>query len=163
MYKCILALVFILSSTATHAAAPASDDAQIRAQIDGWLEAWNREDAEAVASYYSEDADWTHAHGGVRSGKTEIYAQYKKVFSAALPDGVKRALSFDIITIRMITDGVAVVDGEYEYSGLLAAPDLKGKGRQTLVMKKQDGVWLRAAQRNWIPMTRECLELMAER
>lgn len=140
-----------------------SAEAEIRAQFAGWLAAWENHDADAVASYYDDDADWTHAHGLTRHGRDAIHKRYTEVFSMSLPDGVEQTLSLEIIAVRMITDDVAIVDAQYEFSGLKAAPTLVGTGRTAVVMVKRDGTWLRSAQRNFIPITPECLELCGEK
>lgn len=136
-----------------------ADEAQIRAQVSGWSDAWNRDDAMAIALYYDVDADRTFAHGDRRQGRTEIHRLYEEAFSQAPPEGVERTLKIHDLTIRFITDDVAVVDYGFRATGIPILPNVEVDNRSTLVMVKRGGQWLRAAQRNWVPFepTAECI------
>lgn len=165
MHKLIsLASVVVLLSTliapaASLAQEPTSDELDIRRQIEGWEAAWNQGDARVIADFYNEDADRTYAHGITRSGKSQIYDLYQEVFSADLPESVEQKLSLQILSVRLLTGDVAVVDYAYHATGIPIAPYLTVDGRSTVVMVKRDGTWLRSVQRNWIPTTSECMKL----
>jgi uncharacterized protein (TIGR02246 family) len=165
MHKLIpLASLVVLLSTltipaASLAQAPASDEVIIRKQIEEWEAAWNQGDARAIADLYDEDADRTYAHGITRSGKSQIHDLYREAFSADLPDDVEQRLSLEILSVRLLTGDVAVVDYAYHATGIPIAPYLTVDGRSTVVMVKRDGTWLRSAQRNWIPTTPACMKL----
>lgn len=165
MHKLIfLASVVVLLSTfiapaASLAQEPADDELDIRRQIERWEAAWNQGGARAIADFYDEDADRTYAHGITRSGKSQIYDLYQEVFSADLPEDVEQKLSLEILSVRLLTGDVAVVDYAYHTTGIPIAPYLTVDGRSTVVMVKRDGKWLRSVQRNWIPTNPECMKL----
>lgn len=155
----VVLLTVLTAPAASLAQEPASDELDIRRQIEGWEAAWNQEDARAVADYYDEAADRTYAHGITRSGKSQIYDLYQEAFSADLPEDVEQKLSLEILSVRLLTGDVAVVDYAYHTTGIPIAPYLTVDGRTTVVMVKRDGIWLRSVQRNWIPTTPECMRL----
>lgn len=132
------------------------DEAQIRAQIQGYVDAFNRGDADALASYVDVNGTRINASGRILDGKSAIQSHYLEVFSNPPPRGVRRHLSYDDVTVRFITNDVAVVDARYEASGVGPDPTLVGRGRNTVVMVKRDGKWLRAAHRNHLSITTEC-------
>lgn len=52
----------------------------------------------------------------------------------------------------------AVVDVAYEVSGIRAEVDFPVHGRNTVVMIKRDGRWMRAARRNSLKVSSGCLK-----
>jgi len=136
-----------------------SDELAIRKEIKSWEAAWNEGDARVIAELYDEDADRTYAHGVTRSGKSQIHDLYQEAFSADLPEDVEQTLSLEIISIRLLTTDIAVVDYAYSATGIPIAPYLTVEGRSTVVMINRDGRWLRMVQRNWIPTTPDCMRL----
>jgi len=155
----VMLLSVLLAPAASLAQESASDELDIRRQIEGWEAAWNQGDARAIADFYDEDADRTYAHGITRFGKSQIYDLYQEAFSADLPEDVEQKLSLEILSVRLLTGDVAVVDYAYHTTGIPIAPYLTVDGRSTVVMVKRDGRWLRSVQRNWIPTTPECMKL----
>jgi len=149
----------LLVPAASFAQEPSPDELDIRRQIEKWESAWNQGDARAIAELYDEDADRTYAHGITRSGKSQIHDLYQEAFSTDLPADVEQKLSLEILSVRLLTGDVAVVDYAYHTTGIPIAPYLTVDGRSTVVMVKRDGTWLRSVQRNWIPTTPECMKL----
>ncbi len=153
-----LLVIFALAACATTATAQGSqqDEAQIRAQIQGYVDAFNRGDADFLASYVDANGTRINAAGRVLTGTGEIHSHYREAFSRALPPGVRRKLSYEDITVGFITNDVAIVDARYEVIGVGPYPALTGRGRNSVVMVKRDGEWLRAAHRNHLTVTAEC-------
>jgi len=161
--RVVLLLFALLAPAASLAQEPASDDLDIRRQIEGWEIAWNNGDARAIADFYDEDADRTYAHGITRTGKSQIHDLYQEAFSAELPEDVEQKLSLQILSVRLLTSDVAVVDYAYHTTGIPIAPYLAVDGRSTVVMVKRDSKWLRSVQRNWIPTTPGCMTLCQQK
>lgn len=149
-------VALIASPTLASAQGSESDEAKIRSQIEGYVDAFNRGDADALASYVDANGTRINASGRIFNGRSEIHSHYREVFSVAPPRGVRRHLSYDDINVRFITDDVAIVDARYEASGVGPDPTLVGRGRNTVVMVKRNGEWLRAAHRNHLSITGEC-------
>ncbi|HUF53064.1 MAG TPA: SgcJ/EcaC family oxidoreductase, partial [Dehalococcoidia bacterium] len=55
------------------------DDAEIRAEIEGYRSAWNAGDADGLASYYFEDGDRSNNRGDVFRGRAAIRDHYRTV------------------------------------------------------------------------------------
>jgi uncharacterized protein (TIGR02246 family) len=153
----VLSLLVLASSPAVGRAQDSADEeARIRKQLGGWVEAWNRRDANAVAAFYTEDAIRMFPHGTVETGRASISRVYQKAFTAPLPAGVEQTLTASVRSIRLLRPDVAVVDYEYRATGLPMLPELAVTGRTTLVLLKEGGKWLRSVQSNWIPTTPGC-------
>ncbi|MDA2929649.1 SgcJ/EcaC family oxidoreductase [Acidobacteria bacterium AH-259-O06] len=63
--------------------------------INGYLDAWNREDAELVASFCDEDCDRINARGQVFRGRSAIYELYRRFFA---DPNIERRLTYEIIS-----------------------------------------------------------------
>ena len=136
----------------------ADDEAAIRAEIDGYLSAWNAGDADALASYYLEDGDRTNNSGDIFVGREAIRDHYKNVFSAPPSLGIERKLVYHNVAVRILSFDAAVVDIAYEVNGIRDEVDFPVFGRNTVVMIKHDGRWMRAAHRNSLRISASCLK-----
>jgi len=149
-------LALVSSPVVGRAQGSADEEARIRTQLAGWVEAWNRGDAEAVAAFYTQDAIRMFPHGTVETGRDSISGVYQRAFMAPLPAGVEQTLTTSVRSIRLLRPDVAIVDYEYRATGLPMLPELAVTGRTTLVLLKEGGTWLRSVQSNWIPTTPGC-------
>ena len=144
------------------AGTPPSDETQIRAEIQGYLEAWNSGNAERLASFYMEDGDRANNRGDIFRGRSAILAHYERVFASPPPPGVERLLVYHQVDVRMVSAEAAVVDVRYEVAGLNAEVDRSVRGRNTVFMIERDGRWMRAAHRNSLPISPACLRVCTE-
>lgn len=160
MTRSLLVALLVGLPAAAPAQDRAADEAKIRAQLSGWEAAWNRGDAAAIAAFYDVDADRTFAHGITIRSRESILGMYRDAFAQELPDGVERTLRVHDVAIRFITDDVAVVDYGFIATGIPILPRARVDNQATVVMVMRNGVWLRAAQRNWVPFepTAECVQ-----
>ena len=101
------------------------NESQIRAAVDGYLEAINRGDASAAADYWSETGQIVSADGSRLEGKTAIAQDLESSFAG----DQRRHVSVADVSIRFLTptvateEGVARVisaDGESSFSNYLA-------------------------------------------
>ena len=143
--------LLLLSASLTAAETPAEDEAAVRRQIQGYLDAWNRGDADALASFVDDQGDRISARAVVLSGREGIRRHYARVFGSPAPEGHKRALTYHDIAVRVVSANSAVVDAKYEVRGVGPDPTLVVRGWSSVFMVKRDGVWLRAAHRNFGP------------
>lgn len=157
LVTCLVALVLV--STAVNAS---DDEAAIRAEIDSYRAASNALDADLLASFYLEDSDRTNNSGDLFRGREAIRDHYRKRFSQPPAPGVERELIYHDVRVRQLSADAAVVDIDYEVTGIRAAVSFPVRGRKTVVMIKTDGRWLRAAHRNSLSISQECLALCTE-
>lgn len=122
-------------------------EAVIRKQFAAFTEAWNRHDANAMASFYALDADHVEPDLRMVRGRDQIEelfaAEHKTVFRDS-----KATLSID--SVWFVTENVALVDGAYEVVGV-KGPDGKelppGKGHLTgLLLRERDRWWVVASR-----------------
>jgi uncharacterized protein (TIGR02246 family) len=113
------------------------DEEDIYRENDSFLEAWNKADAQAAASFFTEDGMRVGAMGDIQHGREEIAAAYDKLLHQGMP-GAKAKTEKG--TIRMLTPELAVWQGGLEIEKPDGSPPLKGHVMQ--VMKKVQGRWL---------------------
>lgn len=160
-----LLVVAVLACVAVTAAAqtpPAKSDAgrlksdvvneeAIRKEYAAFTAAWNKHDAKAMAAMWVEDGDHVEPDGHVAKGRTEI----EKLFAVQHNSVMKNTkLTLTIDSVWFVTANVALVDGTYEVSGIVA-PDGKEiptrKGRLSSIFLQERGRWWIAASRLMIP------------
>jgi len=103
-FGCFLALSIC---GALHAADSKSDEAAILAKVNSYVAAYNRGDAQAVASHWSDTGEWVSPAGEKFTGKEEIAAALKSLF--AENKGV--TIEVQNPAVRMVTGEVAVEEG----------------------------------------------------
>lgn len=124
---------------------------QVVEAIEGYRSAWNSFDAARLVSFCDEDYDRIDARGNIYRGRDEILRHYTRVFASSPPEGVERKLTYDLISVRIVAPGTAVVDARYRVRGVGPRPRIPVEGMNTVVLIKKDGRWLRVAHRQRIP------------
>jgi len=109
----------------------------IYSENDLFLAAWNRGDAKAAASFFTEDGVRVGAMGDIEHGRQEIETAYDNLMHKAMP-GAKAKIEKG--TIRMLSDELAVWQGGLDIEKPDRSPSMKGYVIQ--VMKKVRGRWL---------------------
>jgi uncharacterized protein (TIGR02246 family) len=106
--KAVLIPACILLAFCCHSALQA-DEASLRRTLSEFVDVFNQQNAEKVASFWTENATHTDRETGERTeGRREIQADFAKVF--AENSRMKLAASAD--RIRLITPDVARVEGQ---------------------------------------------------
>ena len=113
------------------------DEEDIYKENDKFLEAWNQGNANAAASFFTEDGVRVGAMGDIEHGREEIAKAYDNLIHKTMP-GAKGKTEKG--TIRMLTPELAVWQGGLEIQKPDGSPSLKGYVVQ--VMKKVQGRWL---------------------
>lgn len=120
--------------------------------MEAYLEAWNRFDAQALASLCRADCDRIDARGNIYRGRDAILDHYTRVFADPPPEGIVRSLTYEIFSVRIVSPGVAIVDARYTLRSPPPMPEAAPiHGMNTVVLVKTDGRWLRVAHRQRIP------------
>ncbi|MBV8812120.1 MAG: SgcJ/EcaC family oxidoreductase [Acidobacteriaceae bacterium] len=137
---CILSgLQLIAQDNAQH-----NDQAAIRKVVSTYLSAREHDNAQELASLFTDDADQLVSSGEWRRGRAAIV---KGTLASSARTGGTRSITLD--SIRFITPLVAIADGRYELTGLAG-----GTSRNmwtTFVVTKTAGGWRIAAIRNMLP------------
>jgi uncharacterized protein (TIGR02246 family) len=140
--RALAAAVLLVGASA--GAAPASDEAAVRAHFASFSEAWIRGDAKSVADGYAEDADLVRPGEPRVEGRAAIEAFYARMFAGPLK-GVAKAMKVD--HVRFVSPEVAVVDSSYTLDRDL--PPLHARGASVTVLAKRAGGWTTVVSRSY--------------
>ncbi len=144
----LLLLAFSLLSAGTIRAAGATDDeAAIRALEVQQQEAWNRHDAKAYASLFSEDGDCVNVVGWWWKGRAEIEKKLADAYVYVFNESV---FKLGDVTVRFLEANTAIVHVRWTMTGARTPQGIPvpQQGIQTQVVQKQAGKWLIAAFQN---------------
>lgn len=102
---------------------------------EGFIAAYNKGDAKAVATFWSEDATYIDQAGHEYKGRRAIEKLYEKVFAAS--KGAK--LAIHLTASKMVSPEVILNEGFTEVTPADGGPPLTA--RFSAVLVKKDGVW----------------------
>ena len=123
-----------------------ADETAIRAIVQKYMDARESQDARAVESLFTADADQLVSSGEWRKGRGEVV---KGTLASTRNSGGKRTIT--LTSIRFVTPGVAVADGRYELAGQ-AGGETRKMWTSFVLARGSDG-WRIAAIRNMLPAT----------
>ena len=143
----ILVAAIVLFSSRMFAADQSGDEAAIRALEARQPEAWNKHDAKAYASLFTENGDCVNIVGWWWKGRVEIE---KKLTDAYVYVFKESTLTITNMDIRFLTADTAVAHVHWTMTGARTPAGLPvpQQGIQTHILQKQNGEWLIAAFQN---------------
>jgi uncharacterized protein (TIGR02246 family) len=136
----------ILLAAASSSAAPATAPA-VEVLQRGYVEAWDRADAAAIAAYFAPDGDFTNPTGFHARGRADIAAFYAQAFAAGYA-GSRGGLK--LLRTRIVAPGVMLVDGEWSIRGARTPQGGERPGQHglaTAVLVRTGEAWPIAALR----------------
>jgi uncharacterized protein (TIGR02246 family) len=135
----VLSIAVVFASTLFAHAEPAKsahakDEAEIRASIESYLQAYNKGDAQAVASLWSEEGEWVSPAGARIQGRKAIATELEQVFKAS------PGLSIELTnpSIRFITNDVAMEEGSVK---VMRSGEVTSEATYIAVHVRRDGKW----------------------
>ena len=137
-------LLFVILLSLPLPAQPAADDDAIRGVVKTYIDARDRDDAKAVASLFTADADQLVSSGEWRKGRDAVV---RGTLASSRNTGGQRTITVE--SVRFLSNDVALADGRYELTGLAGGADRK-MWTTLLVTRTSDG-WRIAAIRNMLP------------
>jgi uncharacterized protein (TIGR02246 family) len=157
----VAGLVCIAMTAGAQPPAPKSDAGRLKSDVINedairklytqFVAAWNKHDAKAMAAMWVEDGDDVEPDATVAKGRHEIEKLFTLEHSSVMK---KTKLTLNIDTVWFMATNVALVDGTYELSGVVA-PDGKElpprKGRLSSILLQERDNWWIAASRLMIP------------
>ena len=128
------------------AAAAASDDAAtIRATANKFVDAFNRQDAKALAALWTEDGEYLDDAGRRFAGREAIEAYYADQFETGGPAKIRIMID----SVRLLSPDTAIEDGRAVLEP--APPGPPGVSKYAVVHVKVDGTWLMGSVRDaWV-------------
>jgi uncharacterized protein (TIGR02246 family) len=111
------------------------DQAAIQKNAEGFVEAFHKGDAKALAAFWATDGDYTDQTGRHLHGRDAIEKAFAKLFA----DNKGLKVGIDSHALRFLTPDVAIEDGVSS----VFAPDggPPSRARYTIVHVKKDGQW----------------------
>ena len=145
--KSFLVFSFVAVTAPAFAADQSADEAAIRALEARQPEAWNKHDAKAYASLFTENGDIVNVVGWWWKGRAEIE---KKLTDAYVYVFKESTLTITNVDIRFLTADVAIAHVQWTMTGARTPSGIPTpqQGIQTHVLQKQNGQWLIAAFQN---------------
>jgi uncharacterized protein (TIGR02246 family) len=145
--KLLFALLGLFVVANLSAANQTDDEAAIRALEARQPEAWNKHDAKAYASLFTENGDCVNIVGWWWKGRAEIE---QKLTAAYIYVFKESTLTITNVDIRFLTPDVAVAHVRWTMTGARTPTGIPQpqQGLQTHVLQKQNGQWLIAAFQN---------------
>ncbi|MBM0259431.1 SgcJ/EcaC family oxidoreductase [Micromonospora sp. 4G55] len=112
--------------------------------MDGLIEAWDRNDADAYGALFTEDATYTTYVGTHYDGRRDITEGHRALFGGFVKD---TRLASSWLGMRFLSADAAVVTGRGDtFTG--SRPDDLGKVQTYTVVRDADGAWRIAAFHN---------------
>jgi len=115
--------------------------------------AWNRRDAEALASLFHEDGDFCFYNGLKLRGRRLIQRVYGRSVFPNLPGGLTHRTRS--MRVRMLSDRVALGDGKVELLDTTKADEenqVQLTISATIILTNDDGRWGISAVRLMVPV-----------
>lgn len=109
----------------------------IFAETEAFANAWNRGDAAAAASFFTEDGIRIGAFGDVQTGRSEIKDAYDRLLHQTMA-GAK--VMQERGSVRMLTADLAIWEGGIEITP--SGSELPLRGHVVQIMKKTGDRWL---------------------
>ena len=110
-------------------------DSEIRASVAKYVEAYNSQDAKALADLWSTDGVYIDRSNGHRiQGREAIEQQFTDTFS----DDHQESLAVDVKSVRLIADDVAIEEG---VATVVRTGELPWRSSYEAVHVREDGTW----------------------
>ena len=140
------ASIFVNSFTSITYAQTKKDSTEVLSQVEKYQRIWNTHDAASLAEFFTNDADFIMGNMPLISGRKAIENWWQNYFNVQEP---KRKLMIDVISLRIITPDVALINvgtttGGKDNQGK-DMPNRKARG--TWVLLKQNDNWFIVAMR----------------
>lgn len=119
-----------------------ADLAAIRAASDAFVAAFNKGDAKAVASLWTEDGQHIDESGHVFAGRNAI----EKVYADFFADNPEARIRIAIDSLRLVSESEAIEDGRTMVDP--PSPGSPAIGKYTAAHVKADGKWLMSTVRD---------------
>ena len=142
----LLAALALATAASSAAAAPVIPPA-VEALERGYVAAWDRADAAAIAAFFAPDGDFTNPTGFHAQGRADVAAFYGQAFAVGY-GGSRGGLK--LLRTRAVAPGVMLVDGEWSIRGARTPqgdPRPSEQGLATAVLVRTDSGWRIAALR----------------
>lgn len=136
IFLSLLVMLHVVAGAPAVRADQAEDEAAIRKSVESYTEAFNKQDAKALAAHWSPEAVYTNPLSGeAAAGREAIEAQFAANFASL--KGAKLETTVD--SIRFISPNVAVENGT---ARVVVGEEKPTESQYSAIHVKRDGKWL---------------------
>ena len=133
---CLVVAFFLILLAPQPSAAADEDREQIEANVTAYIDAYQKKDAAALASFWSESGQFVSPISGETvSGRKKIEQEYAAMFA----DSGEIGLAVEIESLRFLTRDVAVEEG---IAKMTFPDESPSESRYRVIHVKQEGKWL---------------------
>ncbi len=138
----VIASAGVLASTPTLGQEAADETADIRAQSEAFVAAFNKQDAKAIAALWTENGEYIDHTGNQFNGREAIEAGYAQMFN----ENPNAQIQITIDSLRLLSNDTAIEDGR----AVAASAEVPAVGfsKYTSIHVKVDGQWKMASVRD---------------
>lgn len=129
------------------------EEEEIRKVIDDYVESWNKHDMVAWGKLFTDDVDYVNRGGGWWKSNKENVEGHKLIHDMLVRQKQKMTYKSRVEKAIFLKPDIAIVHATWEWPGFSApsGEEVKDfKGIITMVMVKQNGVWLIRALQNTV-------------
>ncbi len=123
--------------------------AELQALVATYVDAWNRGDADAFASLFAEDADFTSISLHRLRGRAPIAAAHRHIF-ATVYNGTRIDATLD--SVRPLSDDLAILDIDAHMTNGAGEPFGPKHAHAMAVAQRQSAEWRIVAFQNMVPV-----------
>jgi uncharacterized protein (TIGR02246 family) len=136
-FSCVLLVsASLLVSDCATAQDQAKEEVAIRQAVENYVVAFNRQDAKALAAFWSPEATYVYPLTGMELNGREAIEQH---FASIFADGTSAKLEATTESVQFISPGVAVEHGSAKLFREGQGPE---EATYTAIYVKRDGQWL---------------------
>jgi uncharacterized protein (TIGR02246 family) len=145
MKSLLTILLSLACALHVRAGEPAAEIAGLQKAAENFVEAYNNQDAKAIAALFTEEGEILSLSGArLTSGRSDIGTLYEGIFSAA-----PLHIAIEVDSIRIVAPNLAIEDGVYH---LTPADEENAPARSTtytaVLAKSDSGEWRIASTRS---------------
>jgi uncharacterized protein (TIGR02246 family) len=124
-------------------------EAELRALVTTYVDAWNRGDGDGFAGVFAADADFTSIRVEQIRGRAPIAAAHKEIFA-----GVYKGSRIDatLERVRPLREDLAVLDIDARMTDASGKPFGPKRAHAMAVAERQAGGWRILAFQNMVPV-----------
>lgn len=151
-------LALLLCAPALHSEEPGSKIAGLQKAASDFVNAYNKKNATAIATLFTENGELTDLSGGeVASGREEIEAFYTDI----LADENASSIAIEVSSVRLVAPNIAIEDGIAHLTPPNENAPVRSVAYAAVLARNEDGAWLIVSSRTLRDVTDAAGQLAA--
>lgn len=129
------------------------DEEDIKRVLATYVNTWNKHDMTAWGKLFTDDVDYVNRGGGWWKTNKENVEGHKLIHNVLVKQKQRMTYKSDVEKITLLKPDIAIVHATWEWPGYTLPSGEEAedfKGMITMVMVKQNGMWLIRALQNTV-------------